>query len=208
MMGAQRTPRAQRTQRAQRAQRTGNFFLCVLSVLCVLCATVGAQARRPRAEVTPVVETDTVRTGSAVHVALKVSLPEGLHTQSNKPRDPLLIPTVLTIEPPAGATINEIVFPPSTDLKQEGQAQPLAVFEQTFAIGAVLALPAGQGAGDIVIPAKLRYQACDANLCYAPATANIEWKLHVDAAAAAGGASDPLFATIKWGTGEKPGGNP
>ena len=35
----------------------------------------------------------------------KVSLPEGLHTQSNKPRDPLLIPTELTIDAPAGVTV-------------------------------------------------------------------------------------------------------
>ena len=32
-----------------------------------------------------------------MRAALRVVLPEGLHTQSNKPRDPLLIPTVLTI---------------------------------------------------------------------------------------------------------------
>ena len=40
--------------------------------------------------------------GGQVRAALKVSLPEGLHTQSNKPRDPTLIPTVLTIDPHRG----------------------------------------------------------------------------------------------------------
>ena len=49
-----------------------------------------------------------------MRVALKVSLPEGLHTQSNKPRDPLLIPTELAIEAPAGIAAEEIVWPPST----------------------------------------------------------------------------------------------
>jgi thiol:disulfide interchange protein DsbD len=150
-----------------------------------------------------VVERAAVRPGDAVRLALKVSLPEGLHTQSNTPRDPLLIPTVLTIEAPPTIPVAEIVFPPSTDLKQEGQAQPLAVFEQTFAIGAVLSLPKNQPAGDLVVPAKLRYQACDANLCYPPATADAQWTIHVDSAAAASAAADPVFATIKWGTGEK-----
>src|SRR5581483_7442247 len=150
---------AQRTQRAQRAQRTGNFFLCVLSVLCVLCvlcATVGAQARRPRAEVTPVVETDTVRAGSAVHVALKVSLPEGLHTQSNKPRDETLIPTVLTVDAPQGVTVDEIVWPPAQDLNQVGQDKPLAVFEREFAVGVVLTLAPGTPQGALAVPAHLR----------------------------------------------------
>ena len=43
-----------------------------------------------------------VRAGAKVRLALKVALPEGLHTQSDKPRDPTLIPTVLTIDAPAG----------------------------------------------------------------------------------------------------------
>src|SRR5712671_3205356 len=96
---------------------------------------MSAQLRRPRAELKPLAENDGVRAGGPVRLALQVSLPEGLHTQSNKPRDPNLIPTALTIDAPAGLTVDEIVFPPSSDLKQLGQEQPLAVFEREFAIG-------------------------------------------------------------------------
>jgi thiol:disulfide interchange protein len=163
--------------------------------------------RRPKAEVTPVTEHSAQHAGGAARVALKISLPEGLHTQSNKPRDPTLIPTVLTIDAPAGVTVDEVVFPPSTDLKQAGADQPLAVFEQSFAIGAQLSLAASVPAGDLVVPAHLRYQACDANLCYPPANADVEWTLHVVQAAASGKAGDTggaVFATIKFGSGEKP----
>ena len=38
-------------------------------------------------------------------------LPDGFHVQSNKPRDPLLIPTELTVDAPAGVTVEEVVFP-------------------------------------------------------------------------------------------------
>ncbi|HYS24086.1 MAG TPA: hypothetical protein VEP46_00745, partial [Vicinamibacterales bacterium] len=55
-----------------------------------------AQARRPTAEVTPLVER-AVRAGEAARVAIRVALPEGLHTQSNKPRDETLIPTEVTV---------------------------------------------------------------------------------------------------------------
>jgi thioredoxin:protein disulfide reductase len=143
--------------------------------------------------------------GDTTRAALRVSLPDGLHTQSNKPRDPLLIPTELTIDPPAGVTVKEIVWPASTDLKQAGQDQPLAVFEQTFAIGVQLAVASSVAPGKLVVPGRLRYQACDANLCYAPSKANVEWTLDVTPAGkAAGGAADPLFATIAFGTGEAP----
>ena len=95
-----------------------------------------------------------------------MSLPEGLHTQSNKPRDPLLIPTELTIDAPSGVTVKEIVFPPSTDLKQAGQDQPLAVFEQTFGIGVQLAIASGVQPGDRhgAVPPALSGVRCESLL--------------------------------------------
>jgi thiol:disulfide interchange protein DsbD len=156
----------------------------VLLVGALASATGVGQAQlvRPRAAVVPVVESDRVHAGTDVRAALRVSLPEGLHVQSNAPRDPSLIPTILTIEPPAGITVDEIVYPPSTDLKQLGQDQPLAVFEREFPIGARLTLPPGLPAGDLSIPLHLRYQACDATVCYPPATADAQWSLQVVAA--------------------------
>ena len=144
--------------------------------------------------------------GVIARVALRVSLPEGLHTQSNKPRDPLLIPTELTIDAPTGVKVKEIVFPPPTDLKQVGQDQPLAVFEQTFVIGVQLALPKGVPEGKLVVPLHLRYQACDANLCYAPSTADAQWTLSiVPQGTIISGVSNPTFEKIAFGKGETPG---
>jgi thioredoxin:protein disulfide reductase len=170
-----------------------------------LTVVANAQIRRPKADVTPLVERPGLHAGTDVRVALKVSLPEGLHTQSNTPRDPLLIPTVLTIDPTVGVTVEEIVFPPSTDLKQAGQDQPLAVFEQTFTIGVQLSLASAVPVGDLIVPAHLRYQACDANLCYPPSSADLQWTLHViPTTTIADGAQDPAFATIAFGKGRKP----
>jgi thiol:disulfide interchange protein DsbD len=137
------------------------------------------QIVRPRAAVIPYVETDRVHSGTEVRVALQVSLPEGLHVQSNAPRDPSLIATLLRIEPPAGITVDEPVYPPATNLKQVGQDQPLAVFEREFVIGAHLTMASGLPAGDVSVPLHLRYQACDATVCYPPATAEAQWSLHL-----------------------------
>ncbi len=162
----------------------------------------GAQMLRPKAEVSPVVEGGPVKAGSAVRAALKVTLPEGLHVQSNAPRDPSLIPTELTIDAPPGVTVAEIVFPPSTDLKQEGSDQPLAVFEREFAIGVTFNVASTVRTGDLQVPARLRYQACDAQMCYPPARAETTWTLHVGGAAAT--TRDPVFDTIRWGQGTAP----
>ena len=174
----------------------------------VVLATAGphAQIARPKADVRPLVE-GAAHAGSDVRAALEVTLPEGLHTQSNKPRDATLIPTTLTIDPPPGVTVDEVVWPAPMDLHQAGSDKPLAVFERTFLIGVRLSLSASTGAADLTVPARLRYQACDANLCFPPATATVQWTIHVvpaGAPAAPDTARARAFASIKFGTGEKP----
>ena len=177
----------------------------IFGVLVIAAAGLSAQVRRPQATVTAIVERPAAQAGGQARVALQVSLPEGLHTQSNKPRDPTLIPTVLTIDAPAGVTVDEIVYPPAIDLKQEGLEQPLAVFEREFAIGAQLTIAPSVPAGTLVVPARLRYQACNDTTCFPPATAAAQWTITIAAAGAAAGAPrNPAFDTIAFGKGQKP----
>jgi thiol:disulfide interchange protein DsbD len=139
-----------------------------------------AQLRRPRATLTPIVEASGAHPGSTIRVAVKAQLPDkSLHVQSDKPRDPTFIPTVFTIEPPAGVTVQGIAYPPATELKQEGLTEPLDVFESEFAIGAELTIASSVAPGPIVIPARLRYQACDDKVCYAPTTGTLEFTVQV-----------------------------
>jgi thioredoxin:protein disulfide reductase len=167
--------------------------------------TVHAQLRRPRAELTPLVESDAVRTGGPVRLVLRVSLPEGLHTQSNKPRDPLLIPTVLTVDAPQGVTVDELVWPPSTDFTVAGQGQPLAVFEHDFPIGVRVSLAPTIPAGELTVPGHLRYQACNSDLCFPPTTGDFEWRLRVVPAGTAVTAMHrDVFDKISFGHGEAP----
>src|SRR5262245_42210591 len=136
----------------------------LIGILLVAAAATPSygQTRPPEATVTPFVESDAVPAGSSpVRVALTVGLPEGLHVQSDKPRDPSLIPTTLTIDAPAGVKVTQLVFPHPTDFAQEGQSQPLAVFEREFVVGAELEVDKSVAPGELAIPVKLRYQACN-----------------------------------------------
>ena len=87
--------------------------LGIIAALLIVAAPLSAQTRanRPRAVVTPLVQLPADH--DHVRLALRVTLPEGVHTQSNKPRDPSLIPTELNIDAPAGVTVDEIVWPPA-----------------------------------------------------------------------------------------------
>ncbi len=173
--------------------------------MALAAAALHAQLRRPQAAVTPLVERVGVHAGGPVRLALQVSLPEGLHTQSNRPLDPTLIPTVLAINAPPGVTVDEVVYPPAIALAQAGQDKPLAVFEREFAIGVQVALAPGTAEGDLVLPARLRYQACNENMCFPPATAEVQWTIRVvPSTTPAGGPDIPVFETIAFGRGAKP----
>ena len=156
-----------------------------IALVLVAALPAHAQTRPPEAAITPFVEASGVRPGSPIRVALSVSLPEGLHVQSDKPRDESLIPTVLTIDAPAGVKVTQLVFPHPTDFAQEGQAQPLAVFEHEFVVGAELELDRSVPAGELTIPARLRYQACNDKVCFRPITATTGWTVRVVPAGAA-----------------------
>lgn len=159
----------------------------------------------PRAQVSPIVATDVVAAGSELRAALQITLPEGLHTNSNKPRDESLIPIRLTVLPVSGVTVTEIVFPTPTDLVQKGADQPLSVFERAFSIAVSMTVDQSVSPGDVTIPARLRYQACDESVCYIPQTVQTGWTVKVvPAGTAVSPQHQDVFKTVAWGTGEKP----
>ena len=175
-----------------------------IALLVVAPALVSAQFRGPRADLSPLVESEA-RPGGTTRAALEVRLPPQLHVQSNAPRDPALIPTELTFNPPAGVRATEIVFPKATDFQQVGLPQPLAVFEHEFAIGVQFAVAEGTAPGTLDVPGRLRYQACDDKVCFPPQTAEVRWTLSVVAPGTSTTRSRPdVFDRIAFGTGSAP----
>jgi len=137
-------------------------------VLALFSAGALAQGGRPKVELTPLAEADGVYPGTALKVALEVALPDGVHMQSNRPRDPLLIPTRIVAAPPAGVVVSDVLYPPPTDFAQAGQSAPLAVFEQRFVAMVNVSIAKEVAPGVVQLPLTLRYQACDASTCFPP----------------------------------------
>ena len=153
--------------------------LIVAVTTVLLCTAAHAQIRRPKAVLTPATDAAAVPAGSTARATLNVTLPPGLHVQADHPRDPSLIPTALTLTPPAGVTVAEIVYPQPAEFKLSGSSQPLAVFGENFTIGVRLAVAPTVAPGDITVPARLRYQACDASSCFPPTSEAAQWTLHI-----------------------------
>ena len=173
------------------------------AMLLSTAALAGQDGPPPRAEVAALSERATVAPGATFRAAVKVTLPEGLHANSNKPRDPSLIPLVLTVMAPPGITVEEIVYPAPSDLRQDNAPVPLSVYEREFIIGVVLKVAANAAQGELSVPARLRYQACNEKLCFLPVTAPTAWSVQVASATAAPQHAG-IFSTIRFGSGEKP----
>src|SRR5262245_36190875 len=111
----------------------------------VLCIVAGAtavwvgvaqgQVAIPKPELRTVADASGIHAGSSIRLALQVGFPDGVHVQSDRPRDPGLTPTALSIAPAAGIKVSEVVYPPAIDFVLTGIEPPLAVFEQRFVVG-------------------------------------------------------------------------
>jgi len=159
------------------------FAAAVLSALVAFAQQTAAKQaaappERPRAQITAT-SPDAVAPGTSVTLTLRVLLPEGVHVQADRPRDPNLIATALTVDAPAGVTVERIVYPAPSDFVLAGQRAPLLVFGNDFRVEVRVAVAASGQAGPVRIPAQLRYQACNDRLCFAPARAQAEWTVVV-----------------------------
>src|SRR6185295_5190268 len=157
-------------------------------VAAVLGGVLSAQARSTRpgvAEVAVMPAAVEVKPGGSARAAITVRLPEGFHMNSDKPRDENLIPITVSMEAVPAVSGATAAFPEPIDLKQEGSAVPLRVFEREFAIGLQVSVAADAAAGAHTLPLRVRYQACDEKQCYLPITAPLELKLSVSPKAAA-----------------------
>ena len=176
------------------------FFVCL-----VVAPILGAQQPQLNATLTPLAETTALRSGTSVRLAMRVELSPELHVQSNTPSDKTFIPTVLTVEPPAGITVDELVYPAPQPLRQEGIPEPLSVYGHDFYIGVRVTLAPDVAPGSTVISARLRYQACNDRVCFRAVTAAQPWVVDVvPPRTAVKPQHADVFKSIAFGKGIKP----
>jgi DsbC/DsbD-like thiol-disulfide interchange protein len=109
----------------------------------------------------------TVKANKAAEVELHFRIEEGLHINSHTPKLEFLIPTDLSIPEDSGVRLESAIYPPGEEFVQPADpSMKLNVYTGEFVIQArLIAAP-----GDHPIQAKLRYQACDKNVCLPPKT--------------------------------------
>jgi DsbC/DsbD-like thiol-disulfide interchange protein len=159
---------------------TGWLSVAALAAALASTSPAAAQAARPRASLQPAVTELTLAPGETVELVLGVSMPPDVHVQAHQPKDPLLIPTVLTVEAPDGLGVASIAYPAPVEFTQTGRPDPLLVLGPRFDIRVRLSAASDLTAGLRSVPVVLRYQACNDTVCFPPARATAGFTLKIE----------------------------
>lgn len=109
----------------------------------------------------------TVAAGKVSDVVLHFRVAQGLHINSHSPKDEYLIPTTFSIPEGLGVRLQDATYPAGLEFTLPADpATRLSVYTNEFEIEARIVADAGNH----LVEAKLRYQACDKNVCYPPKT--------------------------------------
>ena len=100
-------------------------------------------------------------------VAMHFRVAAGMHINSHTPNDEFLIPTGLSFPEGAGVRLEGVTYPAGAEIVLPlDPKEKLSVYSGDFVLLARIVA----AAGDHLVEAKLRYQACDNNACMPPRT--------------------------------------
>ena len=108
--------------------------------------------------------------GGSAEATVRLTIQSGYHVNANPPTFPYLKATVLEISTPEGVSVAFVTYPKAVNKKFAFAEQPLAVYEGDTDLKAMLKSDKRTNKGERSIPARLRIQACDDQVCYPPGT--------------------------------------
>ena len=114
----------------------------------------------------------TVSRGKAARGTIQMTIPGGLHVNSNRPSSEYAIPTVVTLSV-TGARVGNVIYPKGKNRKFQFSENPINVYEGRVRFPFTVMVPAN-GRGKVVrVRASVRYQACTDEVCYPPRTKSV-----------------------------------
>lgn len=153
------------------------FCICLLVVGCTNSQPPVKPGPLPQVTSTGVVKATpletTITRGQTIEAIVRLRIDHGYHVNANPPSYPYLIPTELKISPPGGVTVDAITYPQALTKKFSFAEQPLAVYEGEADVKVKLTAASSAPAGTHNLSAKLRVQACDDQVCYAPGSIDL-----------------------------------
>ncbi|MFH1754841.1 MAG: protein-disulfide reductase DsbD [Candidatus Latescibacterota bacterium] len=162
----------------------------ILSCLLLLAQIAAADSFSPDFDNDPVTARayaglNAVSQGGSIPIAVELDIDGRWHINANQLTDKYLIPTDISIEPPAGINVQQIVYPDAIEKRLSFSDEKLALYHGVVYIGALLTVDGSFPLGDTSIVVSVTYQACDNDKCIAPETKRLTIPLRVSSPTAA-----------------------
>lgn len=159
------------------------LLLCLLVTACAKAPT-NSTDNEPRVNSVDVVKVmpqeTTLTPGESGDALVRLQITNGYHINANPPSQSYLKATEIVLKPAEGISVEFIIYPdPLMRTFSFSQGTPLKVYEGETNLKVRLKADKSARPGKHNLSAKLRVQACDDKVCYAPGELDVTVPVNV-----------------------------
>jgi DsbC/DsbD-like thiol-disulfide interchange protein len=121
----------------------------------------------------------TLAPGESGETLVSIQITNGYHVNANPPSQPYLKPTELELKPTDGISLESVTYPDPLVRTFGFSDKPLKVYEGNTQLKVRLKADKKVTPGKHNLSAKLRVQACDEKVCYAPGALDVVLPVHI-----------------------------
>ena len=169
------------------------FLMIGVAGVALLSSMLNSQVPSGRDVVKPEVyaSLDPAGRGSALQIAVVMKIRQGFHVNAREKSEEYLIATDLKAQLPTGLSSGEVVYPKGKLENFTFSKKPLNVYQGTVILRMPVTVEASAPLGEQHVPLKLRYQACNNELCLPPVTIPLDAVVRI---ASSGSESKPAHS--------------
>lgn len=154
-----------------------------LSPIANARATASPFVQADRVGVNGFFSVDPAQQGSTFQAAIVLDIPDGLHVNSNRPLGKYAIPTSIKVEAPRGFRVTPVSYPAgkvrSFKFGDDSPEERLAVYEGRAVARFNVSVPADYELGVARVRAVVRFQSCNDEVCFPPATRELDLRIAI-----------------------------
>jgi len=159
------------------------LLLCLLITACAKTGTNTTDNEPPRINSVDVVKAmpqeTTLAPGESGDALVRLQIQKGYHVNANPPSQSFLKATEIELKPQQGISVEFITYPDPLLRTFSFSETPLKVYEGETNLKLRLHAEKTTSAGKHNLSAKLRVQACDDKVCYAPGAIDVTVPVNV-----------------------------
>lgn len=143
-----------------------------LSLVIVLIAAAAVFSQVSAQSVSGSIAGGAVTRGKAARATVVLSIPGGLHVNSNRPNSEYAVATVVRASSP-GVKIGPVSYPRGKNRKFSFSENTINVYEGRTSFGFNVTVPTTFRGSRVSVRVTVKYQACTDEVCYPPKTKEV-----------------------------------